>query len=453
MFQQNQVKEWQVTRRRITAVNLGNTGIAEQLEAFKKHTAEVEKANGQCSKKFIRLKNKDRLEDVVMIHIESSRSTIVNVDGVRFLCHDAVLSFFSKRLTEQMRKGCLYFETPELASRAFDKIYRWMHGECSVVQSFDLAVLRGARFLAIPELLEQMWKLLEKKNPTEYDAFEMLCKSRKVHEIEELHGMMVDRITKSTLVIFSSKQFLRLTETQVSLLLKSDRLAVNSEIEVLYSGLCWLRYKWPMRRGSVGKVLNSVRYGFLSVLMLQKVSLADRPQTGPFADILDVFLKLPESKKILDDALIYSSLLATTVMEPHCLKDRLATTGIQLLPSRRWMIDTRCEYHRPVSATIPNMSFVSWKEFKNYMFMLQTEKTNIEDFRCVDELERHICPGSESDLSVAELEPYGSTSSLLSEDTDSGSTTLVASSFNDSSSASESVLTSTEDTEGSFSDE
>ncbi|EDW26691.1 GL14662 [Drosophila persimilis] len=452
MFQQKQVKDWEVTPRRTTALNLGNTKIAEQLEAFKKHTAEVEKANGQCCKKFIRLKNKDRLVDVAMIHIESSRSTIVNVDGVRFLCHDAVLSFFSKRLTEQMRKGCLYFETPELASRAFDKIYRWMHGECSVVQSFDLAMLRGARFLAIPELLEQMWKLLEKKNPTEYDAFEMLCKSRKVHEIEELHGMMVDRITKSTLVIFSSKQFLRLSETQVSLLLKSDRLAVNSEIEWLVLAAIQV----ARRRGSVGKVLNSVRYGFLSILMLQKVSLADRPQTGPFGDILDVFLQLPESKKILADALIYSSLLATTVMEPHCLKDRLATTGIQLLSSRRWMIDTRCEYHRPVSATIPNMSFVSWDEFKNYMFMLQTEKTNIEDFRCVDELKRHICPGSESDPSVAELEPYGSTSSqtsLLSEDTDHGSTTIVASSFKDSSSASESVLTYTEDTEGSFSDE
>ncbi|XP_002013667.2 uncharacterized protein LOC6587379 [Drosophila persimilis] len=458
MSQKKHVKDWEVKPRRVTALDPGNTRITEQLEAFKKHTAEVEKSNEIC-KKFIRLKNKDRLMEVAMNHIESSRSTIVNVDGVRFLCHDVVLSLFSKRLIEKMQKGCLYFETPELASRAFDKIYRWMHGESRVLQSFDLSVFRAARFLAIPELLEQMWKLLEKKNLIEYDAFEMLCKSRKVHEIEELHGLLVNRITKSTVVIFSSPQFLRLSEIQVTLFLKSDRLAVNSEMEVFYAGLCWLKYKWPKRRGSVGKVLKSVRYGFMPILMLKKFMLTDRTLIGPFGDILDLFIKLPDFKKILADAMFYSSVLTKTLMEPDCLSDRLAMTRMQLLRPRRWMIDTRCEYHRPVCATIPNMFFVSWDEFINYMFLLQNEKTNIDDcIRCVDEPEHGV-----GALSLAELDLHStkfSQISLLSKNT---STTNLASSIKDSfaatslrskgTSAWEGLLSSAEDDEFSSSDE
>ncbi|XP_022227364.2 uncharacterized protein LOC111077380 [Drosophila obscura] len=437
MFRIKNVNCWEIKPRRITALDPGNTNITEQLDAFKKHSAEFEKSRAQCPKTLIPLKNKDSVMDVVMKHIESSRSTIVNVDGVRFLCHDVVLSLFSERLKEHMKKDCLHFETPELASRAFDQIYCWMHGECSFVQSFDLSLLRAARFLAIPELLHEMWKLLDKKNLMEYDAFKMMCGSSEIHEILELQKLMVTRISKCTVVIFSSPQYLELSELQVWLLLKSSRLAVNSEMEVFYGALCWLRYKWPMRHASIGKILKSIRYGFMSILMLRKFTLPCRTQTGPFGDILDVFIQLPEFKKILADAMFYSSLLTTTLKQPDCLKERLAVTRMKLLSPRRWMIDARCEYHRPVCATIPNMSFVSWEEYTKYMFMLQNEKTNLDVcISCVDEpdTERAICSASESvQSSFSDL--HSSTSSQISELSKDTSTTSLSSSYEDTSDA------------------
>ncbi|SPP88171.1 uncharacterized protein LOC117589707 [Drosophila guanche] len=430
MFKPKKSKDWKIVPRKHTAFDPGNTKITEQLEAFKRHTDEFEKSNQKRKETSFKLENKNRLVDDAMEHIKSNPSTNVNVDGGSFQCHGLVLSMFSKRLREDMKKGSLNFQAPELSSHALDQIYRWVHGDSSVVETFDLKLFRAASFLAIPELVDEMWKQLDKNNLTEYAAFKMLCKSRKMHDIEELHEVMVSRISKSTLVIFSSNQFLKLNENQVSLLLKSDRLAVNSEMEIFYGGLCWLRYKWPLRRDSVGKVLQSIRFGFMSVFMLRKLTLSDRPHTGPFGDILDVFIKLPDFKKILADAMFYSSLFTISLKQPDCLKDRLAVTRMKLLRARCWTVDKRCAHHRPVSAIIPNMSFVSWEEFTTYMFMLQNDKTNIEDcIRCVDEPERLFCSGSESDLSVHSF--TSSHTSQLSET----STTSVTSSCEDTSDA------------------
>ncbi|BFF90456.1 uncharacterized protein DMAD_08977 [Drosophila madeirensis] len=425
MFKPKKSKDWKIVPHKHTAA----------INYIKRHTAEFEKSNEKRNETSIKLVNKNRLVDVAMEHIKSNPSTIVNVDGVSFPCHDLVLSLFSKRLKEDMKNGSLNIQAPELSAEAFDQIYRWMHGDSSVVETYDLKLFRAASFLAIPELVDEMWKQLDKNNLTEYAAFKMLCKSREMHDMEELHEVLVSRICKSTLVIFSSNQFLKLSEVQVLLLLKSDRLAVNSEMEILYGGLCWLRYKWPLRRDSVGKVLQSIRFGFMSVLMLGKLTLSDRPHTGPFGDILDVFIRLPDFKKILADAMFYSSLFTISLKQPDCLKERLAVTRMKLLRSRCWTVDKRCAYHRPVCPTIPNMSFVSWEEFTNYMFRLQNDKTNIEDcIRCVDEPERLICSGSESDLSVAVPYIHSSTSSQTSQLSET-STTSVTSSCEDTSDA------------------
>ncbi|XP_070072801.1 kelch repeat and BTB domain-containing protein 12 [Drosophila takahashii] len=316
--------------------------------------------------------------DVLMETIQKNEMAdiIVTVEGHSFPCHAVILCIYSKvmaKLILELDAGedNLVFDTPEMSPKGFSDTYQWMistYGTLDYNNFID--ILRTAYFLEIPELLEICWKNLDMHVFDEFSAFSILYQGRRAHELVEIIEKMSGRISRATLSIIASREFLSLSEVQVCCLLKSSYLAVNSEIELLYSALMWLFHHWPERQSSTVKVLKNIRYGYLSPTMLSKFKSLGRNKIGPFAEIFTKLIESPDLSQLVRDGLFYSSLVITFQNDPKCIENNIEFDDIKLDP-RAWIQDHGCDYHRVVTRMCPNMRYISFKEFKSYLYSLR----------------------------------------------------------------------------------
>ncbi|EDV32558.2 uncharacterized protein Dana_GF19852, isoform A [Drosophila ananassae] len=241
-----------------------------------------------------------------------------------------------------------------------------------------IEVLRAASYLEITELLEHCWNVIDSQIYNNFSAFNILFEGRHAYELLEMNEMMSSRISRAAMITLSSREFLCLNENQVCNLLASSTLAVNSEMEILYSALLWLNHLWPCRRSSTHVILKNIRFGYMSPTMLSKFKTLERHNIGTFSQILNVFSHLPKLKQLVQDGLFYSSLLITSYNEPKYLEENVEYTQIHLLAPRRWMYDRRCKYHRLISQQCPNMRYISFEQFKNYLHILEKSERDFD---------------------------------------------------------------------------
>ncbi|XP_017050844.1 kelch-like protein 7 [Drosophila ficusphila] len=303
----------------------------------------------------------------------------VYVEGRAFRCHSLVLCLYSQYLASQLTEDGLVIKSPYVTAKGFNEAYQWMTAERCRVDLNDLCdVFRAAYHLKITELLEYCWKLLDSYLYTEFSAFYFLYETRRAHELTSIHQLLVGRISKSFTTISSSREFLCLSEMQICMLLSSNSLAVNSEMEVFYSALMWLRHLWPSRRSSVYKVLSQIRFGYMTPTMLSKFKSLEKHLVGPFNEILSEFNKNPNVAPLIRDGLFYSTLIITSANNPSYLKENIEYNSIKLIDPRLWVRDLNCKYHCGVNEMCPNMRFVPFGKFKAYLKQLQGGKQDYD---------------------------------------------------------------------------
>ncbi|KAH8336635.1 hypothetical protein KR074_009847, partial [Drosophila pseudoananassae] len=294
--------------------------------------------------------------------------TIVNIMGHSFVCHSIILNLYSKRMFKNLEKTIFQISTPQLSPNSFSYIYQWMISEMGKIPILNMPdILRGASYLEITELLEHCWNVINSHIYTEFSAFNIMFEGRHAYELDEMNKLMSSRISKATLTILSSREFLCLSENQVCNLLASNTLAVNSEMELLYSAFLWLNHLWPYRRSSIYLILKNIRFGFMSPTMLRKFTKLELQYTGTFSEIFSEFTHLPKLTQLIQDALFNSTFVIATSNDPTYIKENMEYTGTKSLAPRRWMYDSRCKYHRPLSQQCPNMRYISFQQFKNYL--------------------------------------------------------------------------------------
>lgn len=141
----------------------------------------------------------------------------------------------------------------------------------------------------------------------------------------------------------------------------------------------WLRESWPHRAPHVLRVFKMIRFAYLSPQLLVQLNGSEHNQLWPFKEILSTFSKLPESKQLVGDGIFYSTLVITMGGDPEQLKC-IPSAKLELMTPRRWVRDTRCKYHCPVTRLVPNMRYINYNDFVDYSQILQDSDKDYESF-------------------------------------------------------------------------
>ncbi|XP_043948948.1 uncharacterized protein LOC108033127 isoform X2 [Drosophila biarmipes] len=179
--------------------------------------------------------------DILLEYIQTNEfaDIIITIDDHSFVCHSVILCIYSQLLLTKILElpigeDQIVFDDVELTPKGFSDTYAWMISSDGTPNVDNLLeMLRTAYFLKITELLEICWKILDKHLYDEFSAFNVLYELRGATELEELFESMAGRVSRSTMAVLASREFMCLAEVQVCCLLKSSGLSVNSEIEKL----------------------------------------------------------------------------------------------------------------------------------------------------------------------------------------------------------------------------
>ncbi|CAK9823145.1 unnamed protein product [Anthophora retusa] len=228
---------------------------------------------------------------------------IVRIDQDEFHCHLLVLQSYSSFFDE---KNCKEIDLTgsEVSSKAFSIIYDWMinsqNESCRLLQRDNiLEIFRAAQYLEMKELEEQCWAFIDNDELfTEDTAFLLYLEAKKVQNTAVME-LMVPRIMKFFLMLVGTKDFLELSVDELCLLLKSNYISVNSEMEVLMSAVRWLMYDWEHRKPHMLEVLKCVRFGLIAPWQL--VDVKRNPENPEFMELMSY----PEVQKMVDDGLAF----------------------------------------------------------------------------------------------------------------------------------------------------
>ncbi|XP_033220302.1 uncharacterized protein LOC117174945, partial [Belonocnema kinseyi] len=228
---------------------------------------------------------------------------IVRLEEDEFHCHLIVLQSYSTFFDEKNIKE-VDLTGSSVTSRAFSIIYDWMinsrNESCQLLRRDNiLEIFVAAQYLGIKELEEQCWAFIDNDDLFSEDtAFLLYLEARKIGNTAVME-LMVPRIMKFFLMLVSTKDFLELSVDELCLLLKSNYICVNSEMEVLMSAVRWLMCDWQDRKMYMLDVLKCVRFGLIAPWQL--VDVKRNPENPEFMELMSC----PEVQKMVDDGLAF----------------------------------------------------------------------------------------------------------------------------------------------------
>ncbi|EFN83269.1 Kelch-like protein 26 [Harpegnathos saltator] len=228
---------------------------------------------------------------------------IVRIDHDEFCCHLLVLQSYSTFFDEKNCKD-IDLSGSNVTSKAFSIIYDWMISPTS--ESYQLLrrdnileIFMAAQYLGIKELEEQCWAFIDNDELFSEDtAFLLYLEAKKIGNTAVME-LMVPRIMKFFLMLVSTKDFLELSVDELCLLLKSNYICVNSEMEVLMSAVRWLMHDWNGRKQHMLEVLRCVRFGLIAPWQL--IDVKRNPENPEFMELMSY----PEVQKMVDDGLAF----------------------------------------------------------------------------------------------------------------------------------------------------
>ncbi|KAF7988790.1 hypothetical protein HCN44_007100 [Aphidius gifuensis] len=253
----------------------------------------------------ITLPEKTNLYDELARRITSYKNAdcIIKLDEGEFHCHLLVLQSYSTFIDE---KNCHEIDLTgsSVTSRAFSIIYDWMISStvdsCHLLRRDNiLEIFTAAQYLGIKELEEQCWAFIDNDELFSEDtAFLLYLEAKKIGNTAVME-LMIPRIMKFFLMLVSTKDFIELSVDELCLLLRSNYISVNSEMEVLMSAVRWLMHDWNQRKQYLLEVMKCVRFGLIAPWQL--VDVKRNPENPEFMEIMSY----PEIQKMVDDGLAY----------------------------------------------------------------------------------------------------------------------------------------------------
>lgn len=241
-----------------------------------------------------------------MIRQSEHTDTKVVVGAETFNCHMIVLKGYSEYFKKLDNKASIdtqkvVLPDDQVTPLAFSKIYEWMLSDEDSVPRIGFAeIFKSAKFLGISELTSQLMCYIDDgKVIGEREALSIYLEAKEINE-KSLQDLMRQKISKIFLTFVASWEYLELTLDEIRDFFKSNRLAVNSELDMLFAAIRWLQHEWSHRKNSTVELLKLVRFELIQSWQL--VELKRYPKE------LEHIFKIPEVKEIIDNALSYISM-------------------------------------------------------------------------------------------------------------------------------------------------
>ncbi|KAM0731128.1 Kelch-like protein 26 [Formica fusca] len=288
---------------------------------------------------------------------------IVRIDPDEFHCHLLVLQSYSTFFDEKNYKD-INLSGSSVTSKAFSVIYDWMISPINdsyqlLRRDNILEIFMAAQYLGIKELEEQCWAFIDNDELFSEDtAFLLYLEAKKIGNTAVME-LMVPRIMKFFLMLVSTKDFLELSVDELCLLLKSNYICVNSEIEVLMSAVRWLMHDWNERKQYMLEVLKCVRFGLIAPWQL--VDVKRNPENPEFMELM----VYPEVQKMVDDGLAFVIIKYWYGNQTEDYYHWIDLLGLSEPINRNWAGQDK--------------NYVTYREF--LLYLEEYQKTNISELK------------------------------------------------------------------------
>lgn len=219
-----------------------------------------------------------------------------------FKCHSVVLKVYTEYFVKLEMSGfsleVIELPIDQVSIDAFREIYDWMLNEDFEIPRVKFAdIFRTAIFLKVKDLVKECMAIIDDKLIIgEREAVSIFLEAKKIN-CKLLQSHMIKKISKIFLTFVASLDFLELNFEEVYEFFKSNWIAVNSEMDMLYVALRWLEYEWPKRQNCVKKLFKLIKFEVIPSWMV--VEIRSYPEN--YAHIFDLVVD------ILNDAQHYHS--------------------------------------------------------------------------------------------------------------------------------------------------
>ncbi|XP_014206111.1 uncharacterized protein LOC106637731 [Copidosoma floridanum] len=288
---------------------------------------------------------------------------VVRIGNDEFHCHLLVLQSYSAYFDDKNVKQ-MDLTGSSVTSRVFSIIYDWMlspsRESCHLLKRDNiLEVFIASQFLGIKELEEQCWAFIDNDELFREDtAFLLYLDARKVGNTAVME-LMLPRIMKFFLLLVSTKDFLELAVQELCLLLRSNYISVNSEMEVLMSAVRWLMHDWDTRKQHLLEVMRCVRFGLIAPWQL--VDVKRNPENPEFMELMSY----PEIQKMVDDGLAFVIIKYWYGNQTEDYYHWIDLLGLTEPTNRNWAGEDK--------------HYVTYREF--LLYLEEYQRTNIAEFK------------------------------------------------------------------------
>ncbi|KAJ8680015.1 hypothetical protein QAD02_015802 [Eretmocerus hayati] len=288
---------------------------------------------------------------------------IIRIGNDEFHCHLLVLQSYSSFFDDRNIKD-MDLTGSTVTSRAFSIIYDWMISttseSCHLLRRDNiLEIFLAAQYLGIKELEEQCWAFIDNDELfCEDTAFLLYLEARKIGNTAVME-LMVPRIMKFFLMLVSTKDFLELAVEELCLLLRSNYICVNSEMEILMSAVRWLMYDWESRKQYMIEVMKCVRFGLIAPWQL--VDVKRNPENPEFMELMSY----PEIQKMVDDGLAFVIIKYWYGNQTEDYYHWIDLLGLSEPTNRNWAGEDK--------------HYVTYREF--LLYLEEYQRTKVLDFK------------------------------------------------------------------------
>ncbi|XP_037720350.1 uncharacterized protein LOC119553804 [Drosophila subpulchrella] len=262
-------------------------------DVFKNHMAHLRFSHVVFQRKVPLIK---RLQLVLEKNVGPHAHVVVG--NTVYKCQVLILRIYCRLFSNNLKRGDLVrFPNGVMNNECFEMAYGWMITDqiyCHRSQLLDLLV--ATDLLKCAPLARSLFQRLDDhRHFSDLKAFACFWEAKR-RGIKAMADMMLARAGKAFLALVCTKGFLRMDVYSLCDLLRSDGLAVQSEIEVFYAALLWLESNYQRRKIYIFRVMCLVRFHMMPNAFLLRFGnnlknlrphLADQICTLIFHGILD----------------------------------------------------------------------------------------------------------------------------------------------------------------------
>lgn len=315
-------------------------------------------------------------------------SAIIKIGSEIFRYNAVLLRLYSCVFAgSDSRFNTFEFDEKTVPINGFIRTYKWLQFQEPIDWQDIMDVLQVACHLKIDLLIDQCWNQICVPELTEKLAFYLFKQAADYSQLSDARRYLANRLSHCFLALVGSEEYMNLTAPQVTLLLSSDAIGVNCEVEVFYSAVRWLSRNLSERMEHMQVVMRSVRFPYIPISMLFTLREGSSWPTGPGVCNSDrvvlQFRQDPEMMKVLCETMVSFNMQLQNEVDYNSMPN----VQRDILLPRQWIYHSNCPFHLrqlhfPYKHNIPHTQFLDY--IKTLQPVWEGEKLRMDDVHPVE---------------------------------------------------------------------